>query len=205
MGGMAAQVPIKDDLVANECALDKVKQDKLREVAAGHDGTWVAHPGLVSLARTIFDQHMSDPNQIHRKREDVEVTAADLLDVPSGTITESGLRHNISVGIRYLRAWLAGNGCVPIDNLMEDAATAEISRSQVWQWVAHGACLEGGEVVTAQRVRDTIAEEARLLLDDDGTDLGRKHVTAAATLFEQMMTDPELADWLTVAAYERLD
>ncbi len=138
MGGMAAQIPIKNDPAANEAALDKVKQDKLREVKAGHDGTWVAHPGLVGIAKDIFDQYMPTPNQINVKREDVHVTAADLLKVPEGDITEKGLRHNVDVGIQYLESWLRGSGCVPIYNLMEDAATAEISRTQVWQWAHYG-------------------------------------------------------------------
>ena len=133
MGGMAAQIPIKNDSTANEKALDKVRQDKLREVLAGHDGTWVAHPGLVPVAKEIFDAHMKESNQIGLRREDVRVTAKDLLAVPEGKITEEGLRWNIDVGLQYLESWLRGSGCVPIYNLMEDAATAEICRAQVWQ------------------------------------------------------------------------
>src|SRR3989441_6511819 len=147
MGGMAAQIPIKNDPAANEKALDKVRQDKLREVKAGHDGTWVAHPGLVPIAKAIFDEYMKTPNQIHVKREEVSVSAKDLLAVPTGEITEAGLRLNINVGLQYLEAWLRGNGCVPIYNLMEDAATAEISRAQVWQWVRHKARLADGRVI----------------------------------------------------------
>ncbi|HMT20774.1 MAG TPA: malate synthase A, partial [Promineifilum sp.] len=135
MGGMAAQIPIKSDPEANEAALAKVRADKEREAKDGHDGTWVAHPGLVAIAREIFDKYMPTPNQIHRKREDVHVTVADLLAISTGTITSAGLRTNVDVGIRYMAAWLSGNGCVPIYNLMEDAATAEISRSQIWQWL----------------------------------------------------------------------
>ena len=134
MGGMAAQIPIKSDPAANEAALEKVRQDKLREVKAGHDGTWVAHPGLVPIAKAIFDEYMKTPNQLGVKREDVHITAADLLRVPEGQITEQGLKLNVDVGIQYIESWLGGNGCVPIYNLMEDAATAEISRVQVWQW-----------------------------------------------------------------------
>ncbi|MGH7751916.1 MAG: malate synthase A, partial [Gemmatimonadales bacterium] len=134
MGGMAAQIPIKGDAAANDRALAKVRADKLREVSAGHDGTWVAHPALVPIAQEIFDAHMPGPNQIHVKRARVSATARDLLQVPEGTITEPGLRTNVDVGIQYLEAWLRGVGCVPIYNLMEDAATAEISRTQVWQW-----------------------------------------------------------------------
>ena len=137
IGGMAAQIPIKDDPAANEAAIEKVRQDKLREVADGHDGTWVAHPGQVPVAMQVFDQHMPTANQLHRRRDDVQVTAADLLQVPDGPITEAGLRININVGLLYLESWLRGNGCVPIHNLMEDAATAEICRTQIWQWIRH--------------------------------------------------------------------
>ena len=146
MGGMAAQIPIKNDPAANEAALDKVRQDKLREVKAGHDGTWVAHPGLVPIAAGIFDEYMKTPNQLGVKREDVQITAADLLRVPEGQITEQGLKLNVDVGIQYIESWLGGNGCVPIYNLMEDAATAEISRVQVWQWRHHGVKLSDARV-----------------------------------------------------------
>src|ERR1700761_9173937 len=159
MGGMAAQIPIKNDPAANEAALDKVRQDKLREVKAGHDGTWVAHPGLVPIAKQIFDEHMKTPNQIFMKREDVHVTAKDLVEVPSGEISEAGLRLNINVGLQYLESWLRGNGCVPIYNLMEDAATAEISRAQVWQWVRHHAKLSDGRLITKELVSTTMKEE----------------------------------------------
>jgi malate synthase len=142
MGGMAAQIPINDDPEASRAALDKVRADKLREVKDGHDGTWVAHPGLVAVAREVFDAHMPTPNQLHVKRDDVRVTAEDLLRVPQGTRTEAGLRHNIRVGVQYLESWLRGAGCVPLYDLMEDAATAEISRTQVWQWTRHRATLD---------------------------------------------------------------
>src|SRR5207248_549951 len=151
MGGMAAQIPIKSDPQANAAALQKVREDKEREAGDGHDGTWVAHPGLVPLAMEVFNAKMPTPNQLHRKREDVRVTAADLLQVPKGPITEQGLRININVGLRYLESWLRGNGCVPIFNLMEDAATCEISRTQIWQWVHHpGGVLQDGRKVTAE-------------------------------------------------------
>ena len=161
IGGMAAQIPIKGDPEANEQALAKVRADKEREAGDGHDGTWVAHPGLVALAREAFDAVMPGPNQIERKREDVEVTADDLLDFgPRAPITEAGLRTNIQVSIQYLGAWLAGVGCVPIFNLMEDAATAEISRSQVWQWIrSPNGVLDDGRDITADLVRGLIAEE----------------------------------------------
>src|SRR5690348_10279589 len=152
MGGMAAQIPIKNDAEANNIALEKVRADKLREVQAGHDGTWVAHPGLVAVAKAVFDEHMPGPNQISRLREDVHVTAADLLQVPAGEITQAGLELNIDVGIQYLEAWLRGNGCVPIYNLMEDAATAEISRAQLWQWAKYGAQMDDGTPITTATV-----------------------------------------------------
>src|SRR5258708_15631667 len=143
MGGMAAQIPIKDDPAANEAALEKVRADKLREVKAGHDGTWVAHPGLVPIAKDIFDAHMPGPNQLGVTRGDpAEVTREDLLQVPEGARTEAGLRHNIRVGIQYIESWLRGNGCVPLYHLMEDGATAEISRAQVCQWLYHKASVD---------------------------------------------------------------
>jgi malate synthase len=137
MGGMAAQIPIKGDPEANEAALAKVRADKLREAGDGHDGTWVAHPGLVPIAMEIFDKHMPGPNQLERLREDVEVSATDLLQVPEGRSPRRACAATLNVGIQYMAAWLGGNGCVPLYNLMEDAATAEIARAQVWQWIRH--------------------------------------------------------------------
>ena len=148
MGGMAAQIPIKNDAEANEAAMNKVKADKEREVTDGHDGTLGAHAALVPLAKDIFDAHMPNANQIEKKREDVDVNQDDLLRVPEGNRTDAGLRQNISIGIQYIEAWLRGVGCVPLHNLMEDAATAEISRAQLWQWIRHKATLEDGRVVT---------------------------------------------------------
>ncbi|MDH4326609.1 MAG: malate synthase A, partial [Betaproteobacteria bacterium] len=161
MGGMAAQIPIKNDAKANDAAIEKVRQDKLREVTDGCDGTWVAHPGLVPVAKAVFDEHMPTPNQYDKQRPDVKVTAQDLLDFrPETPITEAGMRNNISVGIQYLGAWLAGNGCVPVFNLMEDAATAEISRSQIWQWIrSEKGKLEDGRRVTKSLFRHLLAEE----------------------------------------------
>src|SRR5437773_9842214 len=161
MGGMAAQIPIKNDPAANEAALAKVREDKLREVADGSDGTWVAHPGLVPIAKAVFDEHMPRLNQYEKQRPDVIVAARDLLDFrPEGPITETGLRNNISVGIQYLGAWLSGNGCVPIFNLMEDAATAEISRSQVWQWMrSPKGVLDDGRKVTRELFHDILRDE----------------------------------------------
>src|SRR5579864_7984980 len=198
MGGMAAQIPIKNDPEANEKALEKVRQDKLREVRAGHDGTWVAHPGLVPIAKEIFDAHMKEPNQIKRPLGDVDVTPKDLLAVTEGKITEAGLKWNIDVGLQYLESWLRGNGCVPIYNLMEDAATAEICRSQVWQWVKHGAKIsDDGRPVTREMVRGFIGEQKKRLkgarMDD------------AAAIFERMMTDQDFAEFLTLVAYDYID
>ena len=206
MGGMAAQIPIKNDPEANERALEKVRQDKLREVKAGHDGTWVAHPGLVSVAKQVFDEYMPQPNQIDRKREEVHVTADDLLAIPSGTITEDGVRLNVDVGIQYLEAWLRGNGAVPIYNLMEDAATAEISRAQVWQWAKHGAKLEDGRPVTPALVKQIIGEELAKMRERVGPQKFEKgKFPLAAELFERMMLSGDFNDFLTLPAYEYLD
>ena len=201
MGGMAAQIPIKHDPAANEAALEKVRQDKLREVRAGHDGTWVAHPGLVPVAAQVFDAGMrgGSPNQLHVARDDVRVTAADLLAVPDGEITEAGLRTNVDVGIQYLESWLRGVGCVPIYNLMEDAATAEISRSQVWQWLRHGARLADGRPMTPALVEQTIARELQRLEGRGGK------FDLAADLFRRISMAPELPEFLTGVAYEYLD
>ncbi len=205
MGGMAAQIPIKEDAVANDVALEKVRADKRREVEDGHDGTWVAHPGLVSVALEIFDAKMPTPNQIFSKREDVTVTAEDLLRVPRGTRTEGGLRHNVRVGVQYLEAWLQGNGCVPLYNLMEDAATAEISRTQVWQWVHHAALLDDGEPLTIERFRRILDEELARLRNTLGNDrFERGRFSEARTLFDRMSTSPEFDEFLTLPAYGEL-
>jgi malate synthase len=205
MGGMAAQIPIKNDPAANEKALAKVREDKLREVKAGHDGTWVAHPGLVSVAKDIFDADMKGPNQIDLKRDEVHVTAKDLLAIPKGTITEEGLKWNIDVGLQYLASWLDGNGCVPIYNLMEDAATAEISRTQVWQWVKHGAKLDTGQTVTAQMVREATASVLGKLKTQIGAErFNSGKLTAAGKILVELMTSPDLHDFLTLDAYAQL-
>jgi len=206
MGGMAAQIPIKGDPEANERALDKVRQDKLREVREGHDGTWVAHPALVAIAREAFDAHMDGANQLDRLREDVEVTRDDLIAVPDGEITERGLRHNIDVGIQYLESWLRGTGCVPIYNLMEDAATAEISRSQVWQWVRHGAQLGDGRRVTPDLVRGITAEELEKLRSNLGAErFDSGAFDLASALFVDISTRPELVEFMTLVAYDHID
>lgn len=204
MGGMAAQIPIKNDPAANDAALAKVRADKLREVRDGHDGTWVAHPALVPIAREVFDQHMPGPNQLQVLRPDVATSAADLLAVPSGERTLEGLRQNIRVGIRYLAAWLTGQGCVPLFNLMEDAATAEISRSQVWQWIRHQADV-GGAPLDAARVRSVVVEEMSALRDELGDDAFRRgRFDEARALFESMATRDTLDDFLTLEAYPLL-
>jgi malate synthase len=207
MGGMAAQIPIKNDPVANEAALDKVREDKLREVTDGCDGTWVAHPGLVPIAKAVFDRHMPTANQVHRQRDDVTVTDRDLLDFqPERPITEEGLRNNISVGIQYIGAWLAGNGCVPVYNLMEDAATAEISRSQIWQWIrSPKGALEDGRKVTTELVGEWLPEElarVRALLGEEGWRAGEYE--EAAKLFGRFTASDEFVEFLTLPGYERL-
>src|SRR5438132_4367181 len=203
MGGMAAQIPIKNDPVANEAALEKVRQDKLREVTDGCDGTWVAHPGLVPIAKAIFDRHMPQPNQYGRQRPDVRVTARELLDFqPEKPITEAGLRNNISVGIQYLGAWLAGNGCVPVFNLMEDAATAEISRSQIWQWIrSPKGVLEDGRKVTVELFRQLLGEELAKVTSV----MSEGKYEEAAKLFERLTSDDKYVEFLTLPAYQQLD
>jgi len=207
MGGMAAQIPIKNDPAANEAALEKVRQDKLREVTDGCDGTWVAHPGLVPVAKEVFDQHMPKANQYDKQRPDVSVNAKDLLDFrPETPITEAGLRNNINVGIQYLGAWLGGNGCVPVFNLMEDAATAEISRSQIWQWIrSPKGKLEDGRKVTVELFRALLKEElpkVREYLGEDGWKSGRYE--EAAKLFDQITTG-DYVEFLTLPAYDLID
>ena len=205
MGGMAAQIPIKSDPEANRVALDKVRADKTREVGDGHDGTWVAHPGLVPVAREVFDRGMPSPHQIHRKRDDVRVTAKDLLRVPGGTRTEAGLRKNVNVGVRYLESWLRGSGCVPVDHLMEDAATAEISRTQLWQWIRHRATLEDGRPVTAELFRSVLGEEMdriRGAVGETGSSAGR--FDEARDLFDDLSTSDRFQEFLTLPAYELL-
>ncbi len=205
MGGMAAQIPIKGDPRANESALAKVRADKQREAGDGHDGTWVAHPGLVALAREAFDSVVQADNQLDRLREDVEVSAEDLLQVPEGTRTEEGLRLNIRVGIRYLEAWMRGVGCVPLYHLMEDAATAEISRTQIWQWLHHGATLEDGRPVDRGLVQHTIDEEMDVIAGEVGAErFAAGRYTEAAELFSSLCFSEELAEFLTLGAYEIL-
>jgi malate synthase len=206
MGGMAAQIPIKGDPQANEIALRKVREDEQREAGDGHDGTWVAHPGLVPIVLEIFNAKMPGPNQRHRMREDVRITAADLLAVPTGPITERGLRININVGLRYLESWLRGTGCVPIFNLMEDAATCEISRAQIWQWIHHPrGVLENGHKVTAELFRTLMDEELEKIRADIGPDAYvRGQFALAREIFDHVATREPFVEFLTLPAYVRL-
>ena len=206
IGGMAAQIPIKNDPVANEEALGKVRADKEREANNGHDGTWVAHPGLVPIAVAAFDAVMPGPNQLDRLREDVTITGKDLLTfVPEGPITEAGLRVNVSVGVQYLGAWLNGIGCVPINNLMEDAATAEISRSQVWQWI-HSAkgVLDDGRTVDVELFRAILAQEMEKIHAQYPENL-HGFFDRAAVLFDEISTSDDFVDFLTLPAYDMID
>ena len=206
LGGMAAQIPIKRDPALNAQALEKVRQDKLREVRQGHDGTWVAHPALVPLAREVFDAHMPGPNQIERRRDDVHVTAQELLATPPGAITFEGLRTNLEVAVRYLGAWLGGLGCVPIHDLMEDAATAEISRAQVWQWQRHGARLQDGRYVNATLIQQTLSDVMASLPEGVGAEApGAGQFALAARILTDLTTGPEFAEFLTAVAYQYLD
>jgi malate synthase A len=205
MGGMAAQIPIKDDPAANEASLARVRADKLREVAAGHDGTWVAHPGLVPIAKAVFDEHMPAANQLGVKREDVNVTREDLLRIPEGTRTEAGLRHNVRVGVQYIESWLRGNGCVPLYNLMEDAATAEISRAQVWQWLHHGATVDGQPLTQAHFIRVVEAEMGRVREEVGETRFKAGRFVEARELFVRLSTENVFEEFLTIPAYDLLE
>jgi malate synthase len=208
MGGMAAFIPIKNDPAANDTVMAKVTADKEREATDGCDGTWVAHPGLVPIAKAVFDKHMPTPNQIHRKREDLRIASAkELLDFrPEGPITEAGLRNNLQVGIQYIGSWLAGNGCVPIFNLMEDAATAEISRSQVWQWMrSPKGKLDDGRDIDAAMVKALLADElgkTPIIVGAEAYAAGR-YVEAAA-MYEAMLMNDDYVDFLTLPAYQAI-
>jgi len=205
MGGMAAQIPIKGDADANDAAIARVVADKKREVEGGHDGTWVAHPGLVPVAREVFDAGMPGPNQFDRTPSNVRVTAEDLVQIPNGSRTEAGLRWNLRVGVQYLEAWLRGVGCVPLYNLMEDAATAEISRTQVWQWLHHRARLDDGREVTPALVRELLASEMASVRSELGPfrfDGGR--FEDAISLFERLVFSSSFVEFLTLPAYPYL-
>jgi len=203
MGGMAAQIPIKNDVDANEKAMAKVKEDKEWEAHAGHDGTWVAHPGLSLIAMEAFNNVMPEANQLTNLREDVNVTAEDLLQVPKGDITEKGVRANIRVGVQYVEAWLQGNGCVPLYNLMEDAATAEISRAQLWQWIKHEAILNNGTAITNERFQLWLKEELDGIQSEVGIDrFEQGKFKEASQLFSEMITKNEFDEFLTIPAYQ---
>jgi len=202
MGGMAAQIPIRNNPAANEEAMERVRQDKLREVRAGHDGTWVAHPGLVPVAKAIFDEYMKTPNQIHRPATRTSaITEADLVEVPRGQLTETGFVRNIDIALRYIESWLRGNGCVPIYNLMEDAATAEISRAQLWQWIRYGARLDDGRTIDAAIMTAALAEILARLKQELGDEaFAASKFKRAGELLTQFSTG-EFQEFLTTAAY----
>jgi malate synthase len=203
MGGMSAFIPIKSDPVANEKALKQVRADKEREATDGHDGTWVAHPGLVPIAMEVFNRVMPRANQIDKLLPDFHATAEDLLQVPEGTISEAGVRQNVAVGLGYVEAWLRGIGCVPLFNLMEDAATAEISRAQLWQWVHHGAVMDDGLPVTLEMVDEVVEDE----LERAKAIVGEERYSAykrAAQLMRELVRAPKFTEFLTVPAYERV-
>lgn len=206
IGGMAAQIPVKGDPEASENAMAKVRADKLREVRDGHDGTWVAHPALVPVAKEVFDEWMKTPNQIDKQLTEVNITASDLLEVPKGSITEEGVRLNVSVGIQYLAAWLQGYGAVPIRHLMEDAATAEISRTQLWQWIRHPRGITAdGRHITAEWVGELVEEETNKI--ENGTaanKLDSNAIVLAAKLFREMTVADELTEFLTIPGYRFL-
>ncbi len=207
IGGMAAQIPVRNDAAANNIAFEKVRQDKLREVRAGHDGTWVAHPGLVPVAKGVFDEYMPEPNQLEsKKQQDVKIGQKELLDVPKGEITLEGLQTNVSVGVQYLAAWLSGRGAVPINNLMEDAATAEICRSQIWQWVHHGARFSGTDiVVTIEMFRKLLRDELDRIRKELGEGVySNSYYELAAKLFGEEVGSDDFAEFLTIPAYEVL-
>ncbi len=206
MGGMSAFIPIKNDEAANNAAIEKVRVDKLREVTNGHDGTWVAHPGLVKVAMDIFNEHMPTPNNYHITREDEVYTQKDLLEVPAGTITEAGLRMNINVGILYIESWLRGVGAAALHNLMEDAATAEISRTQVWQWIKNGSKLEDGRVITAALYNEILPSEIVNIKSYIGeTAFANGRFEEAINLFNDLVLQGEYLEFLTLPAYDKID
>ena len=205
MGGMAAQIPIRNDPERNQAALDKVRADKLREAKEGHDGTWVAHPGLVQIATEVFDEYMPAANQVEKQRPDVNVSAADLLTASEGDISEEGVRLNLKVGIQYLEAWLAGNGCVPLYHLMEDAATAEISRAQVWQWLHHNASLADGRPLTLALYGKLLEEEMDAIRGEVGAErFASGRFQLAMQLFDDMIRADDFSEFLTLPAYQHL-
>ncbi|MGD9169436.1 MAG: malate synthase A [Candidatus Thiodiazotropha sp.] len=207
MGGMAAQIPIRDDAKADAEAKEKVRLDKEREAGDGHDGTWVAHPGLVPIAMGVFDKHMPGPNQLDHLQEGLVITNRELLQVPEGEITEAGLRNNISAALRYMAAWLGGRGAVPIHHLMEDAATAEIARSQIWQWIRYPkGVLNDGRDVTYSLFDRAVSDELDLIRKEAG-ELAYEagHYEMAATLLREIVAADDFEEFLTLPAYEQID
>ncbi len=205
MGGMAAQIPNRKDPEANQIAFGKVKADKEREARNGHDGTWVAHPDLVPVAMDVFNALMPTPNQLYVKRDDVEVGQKQLLEIHKGTKTEAGFRENIRVGVQYLEAWLGGRGAVPIYNLMEDAATAEISRSQIWQWLKFGATLDTGIKVTPKFFDACLAEEMKRVKQEVGVAAyAQGRFKEAIRIFKALSTSKDFAAFLTLPAYKKI-
>ena len=206
MGGMSAYIPNKKDESANRTAMEQVRADKEREASDGHDGTWVAHPGLVALAKEVFDRHMPGPNQIARKLADFQCTAADLLGAPEGEISEAGVRQNIAVSIGYLESWLRGIGCVPLFNLMEDAATAEISRAQLWQWIHHKARMSDGRSVTLDLCLKLIDEELAKVRQSAGdAQFRNSRYNDAAGLLRDLIQSKQFVEFLTLPAYDKLN
>jgi malate synthase len=206
MGGMSAFIPIKSDDAANNAAIEKVRQDKLREVTNGHDGTWVAHPGLVKVAMDVFNEHMPTPNNYHIKREGEAYTQKDLLTPPAGTITEGGLRMNINVGILYIESWLRGVGAAALHNLMEDAATAEISRTQVWQWIKDECKLEDGRVVTYELFKEILPSELESIKAYVGeAAFNSPTMNRAIEIFDELVQQGDYKEFLTLPAYEEID
>lgn len=206
MGGMAAQIPIKDDEQLNNNAMVKVRADKEREAKNGHDGTWVGHPGLVKIAEDVFNQYMPGANQIDNKRNDVHVSAEDLLRVPDGTITREGLEGNISAALRYTESWLGGQGCVPIFHLMEDAATAEIARAQIWQWIRYPkGVLENGKKISVEMFREALARDLLSIREELGDEVYElRHFQKAGELLDKLIINKELPGFLTLEAYGQL-
>jgi malate synthase len=204
---MSAFIPVKNDPAANDRAFAQVRADKEREATDGHDGTWVAHPGLVSVALDVFNTVMPQPNQIDRKREDVHIAAADLLKFADGPITEAGLRTNVSVGVQYVEAWLGGQGAVPINNLMEDAATAEISRAQVWQWIRREkGVLDDGRKIDLPLFRQVLAEELGKLKERYGeAQYNARNFAKAGALFDTLIANETFIEFLTLPGYEYID
>jgi malate synthase len=206
MGGMAAQIPIRDDPAANDAALARVRADKEREASDGHDGTWVAHPALVPVAKEVFDRLMPTPNQRHRDRSDVAVEAHELLAPPAGAVTEAGFRNNVAVSLRYLAAWLGGQGCVAIFNLMEDAATAEIARAQLWQWLhSPEVRFDDGRPINREVFRKVLERETAALAAANADAGDRERVGRAADLLRELVESGPFADFLTLPAYGMLD